>query len=219
VGHAADRDRQRQSWNPQLRWVQIPAEQAIVDPLVYFGSTAPALRVLATAVTVSPGAATGNTSAITVTPGGGFTGAVTLTAAVTSGPAGAQDPPTLSFGSTSPLTIAGAIAGGATLTVSTTAATSVAAARTVSRGAPWPTAAALACILLLGLPPRRRSLLVMLVLLVAVAGGVMACGGASGGGGGGGGGNPGTTAGAYTVTVTASSNATQATGTFVLTVE
>jgi len=199
----------------------ISAQQAIVDPLVYFASAAPALRVLANAVSVSPGATTGNTSTITVTPAGGFTGNVTLTAAVTSSPAGAQNPPTLSFGSTSPLAIPGAIAGAATLTVSTTGATTGAFARADHRKAPWPTAAALASILFLGLPVRRRSLralLGMLCLLVALTGGVMACGGGSGGGGGGGG-NSGTTAGTYTVTVTASSSATQATGTFALTVQ
>jgi hypothetical protein len=72
-------------------------------------------------VTIDPGATTGNTSPITVTPAGGFTGSVALTAAVTSSPIGAQDPPTLSFGSTSPVSITSTAPGTATLTVSTTA--------------------------------------------------------------------------------------------------
>jgi hypothetical protein len=55
-----------------------------------------------TAVTLYPGATTGNTPTITVTPSGGFTGSVALTAAVTSSPTGTQDPPNVSFGSASP---------------------------------------------------------------------------------------------------------------------
>jgi hypothetical protein len=66
----------------------------------------------------------------------------------------------------------------------------------------------MACILLFGIPARRRgwrNLLGMLVFLAALTGGMVACGGS-------GSGNncpspvtPGTTAGAYTVTVTATS--------------
>jgi hypothetical protein len=82
----------------------------------------PGFTITGTAVTVTPGATTGNTSSIAVTPSGGFTGSVALTAAVTSSPSGALEPPTLSFGSTSPVSITGAAAGTATLTISTTAA-------------------------------------------------------------------------------------------------
>jgi hypothetical protein len=42
---------------------------------------------------VAPGATTGNTSTITVTPTGGFTGSVALTAALTTSPSGALAPP------------------------------------------------------------------------------------------------------------------------------
>lgn len=70
-----------------------------------------------------PAAGTNATSSVTITPAGGFTGSVALTAAVTSSPAGATSLPTLSFGSTSPVSITGTSAGTATLTVSTTAAT------------------------------------------------------------------------------------------------
>ena len=49
--------------------------------------------VTGTAVTVTAGATTGNTSIITVTEAGGFIGEVTLTATVTSSPSGAQAPP------------------------------------------------------------------------------------------------------------------------------
>jgi hypothetical protein len=164
-------------------------------------------KITAAAVSVTRGATTGNTSAITVTPAGGFTGSVVLTAAVTSSPAGAQYSPTLSFGSTSPVAIAGGNAGTATLTISTTAATQSALAYPARPGAPWLKAggAALACLLLFGIPARRRtfrSLLGMLVLLFVLAGGMLACGGGGGGGGGGNTGIAGTTAGSYTVTVT-----------------
>ena len=185
----------------------------------------PSLTVSGPAVTVTPGATTGNTSTITVTPAGGFTGSVVLTAAVTSSPTGAQYPPTLSFGSTSPVSITGTSAGTATLTITTTAATSAALVLPKHNGVPWYAAggAALACILLFGIPARRRSwrtMLGTLVFLVALSGGVLACGGGgSGGGGGGGTGNPGTTAGTYTVTVTGTSGTTTATGTVALTVQ
>ncbi len=185
----------------------------------------PSFTVSGTAVTVTPGATTSNSSTITVTPAGGFNGSVTLTAAVTSSPAGAQYPPTFSFGPTSPLSITGTSAGTATLTITTTAATSAALVLPKRNGVPWYAAgsAALAGILLFGIPARRRSwrtMLGMLVFLVALTGGVFACGGGgSGGGGGGGTGNPGTTAGTYTVTVTGTSGTTTATGTVALTVQ
>jgi hypothetical protein len=131
----------------------------------------------------------------------------------------------LSFGSTSPASITGTAAGTATLTISTTAATSAALVHPKRPGVPWYAAggATLACILLFGIPARRRSwrtMVGMLALLVALSGGVLACGGGgSGGGGGGGTSNPGTTAGAYTVTVTGTSGTTTATGTVTLNVQ
>jgi len=196
-------------------------------------AVAPSFTLAGTAVTIAtPGAATGNTSTITVTPAGGFTGSVALTAQVTSSPAGAQDLPTLSFGSTTPVSITGASAGTAILTISTTAATSGALVYperpgAKRRGVPWYAAggATLACLLFFGIPARRRSwraMLGMLALLVVLAGGAAACGGGGnngGGGGGGGGGNSGTTPGAYTITVTGTSGTITETGTVALTVQ
>src|SRR5208337_2439293 len=182
----------------------------------------PSFTITGTAVTVTPGATTGNTSTITLTPAGDFTGSVALTAAVTSSPIGAQDPPTLSFGSTSPVSITGAAAGTATLTISTTAASSgCGSAYLMPRGVPGNSAggSALACLLLFVIPGWRRrwrATLAMVALLVALACGVLACGG----------GtsicnsiNPGTTAGTYTITVTGTSGSTTATGTVTLTVQ
>ena len=174
-------------------------------------------------LTVAPGSATGNTSTITVIPAGGFTGSVALTAAVTSSPTGAQYPPSLSFGSTSPVTITGSAAGTATLTITTTAVTAAALAYPKGPGVPWYAAggASLACIFLLGIPARRRRWLAMLGILfffVVIAGGVSGCGGSSGSSGVGTG-NPGTTAGTYTITVTGTSGTITETGTVTLTVQ
>jgi pimeloyl-ACP methyl ester carboxylesterase len=146
-------------------------------PVTITTAANPTFTVGGTSVTVTPGATTGNTLTITVTPSGGFTGSVALTAVITSSPTSAQYPPTLSFGSTSPVSIGGSNAGTATLTVYTTAATSASIANPVRRGFPWYTegGAALACILLIGIPTRRRrwrtmlGALALLVTLTAVS--------------------------------------------------
>ncbi len=188
---------------------------------VTVSEVSPTFTVSGTAVTVAPGATTGNTSTITVTPAGGFTGSVALTAALTSSPADAQYPPTLSFGSTTPVNITRTAAGTATLTISTAATTSATLVYPNSHRSSWYAAggAALACLLFFGIPARRRSwrtMLGMLFLLVALDWGALACGG--GGSGEGGGGNPSTTAGAYTVTITGSSGSLTQTATLTVTV-
>ena len=186
-------------------------------------TTAPGFTITGANLTVSRGATTGNTSTITVTSVGGLTGSVALTAALTSSPAGTQYPPTLSFGSTSPVSITGTTAGTATLTISTTAATSAVLAYPKSPGIPWIASggATLACIFLLGIPTRRRRWRSMLglIVLLALLGGMLACGGKASSGGGGGISIPGTTAGTYTVTITGTSGATTATGVVTLTVQ
>jgi hypothetical protein len=180
--------------------------------------------ITGTAVTVTAGATTGNTSTITVTPTGGFTGSVALTAAVTSGPNGAQNPGNLisfSFGSTSPVSITGTAAGTATLTITTKATGGCAQAYQTPPGFFWYTGsgAALACVLLFGIPARRRRwrlALGMLALLAALMGGFPACGGSvifncPG--------TAGTPTGTYTITVTGTSGSTTGTGTVTLTVQ
>jgi hypothetical protein len=187
----------------------------------------PGFTVTGSTVALNPGATTANISTITVTPSGGFTGNVTLTASIATSPSGAQDSPTLSFGTTNPVDITSASAGTATLTISTTAATSSGLVHPKRPGIPWYAAggATLACILFIGIPARRRNWLTMfgalLVLLVSF-GGILACGGGSGGGNGGGGGgtgNSGTTAGTYTLTITGTSGTITNTGTVTLTVQ
>jgi hypothetical protein len=188
----------------------------------------PSFTVSGSAVTLAPGTTTGNSSTISITPSGGFTGSVVLTAAITSSPTGAQYLPTVSFGSTAPVVITGTTAGTATLTISTTAATTSAAAIPKHPGSSWYTVggASLAFLLFFGNLRRRsrwRTLTGMLVLLVVLCGDLLACGsggGSSGGGGGGGStGMAGTTAGNYSVTVTGTSGTITTTGTITLTVQ
>jgi len=107
-------------------------------------------------------------STITLTPVGSFTGSVNLTASITSGPAGAQHPPTFAFGSTNPVSIAGAGAATATLTISTTPATMAAALPLRRPGqANWYAigGATLAVILFSGLAARRRKWLTLIGML------------------------------------------------------
>ena len=163
-------------------------------------------------ISLTPGATTGNTSTISVTPSGGFTGTVTMTCQVT-GPTGANDPATCSLASSSVM-ITGTTAQTDLLTISTTAATSSDLAYPkLGNGKGWLGAgsgALLALLVFFGIPARRRSWRSMLGILVALAvmGAMASCGG---GGGGGGGGNSGTTPGSYTVTVTGTSGTLQPT--------
>ena len=178
--------------------------------------------VAATPVSVSPGATIGNTSTITITPSGGLTGSVALTVAIASSPSGAQNLPSLSFGSTTPVSMTGDNPATAVLTISTTASTN-AQARSSRPRLPWYASggAALDCILLFGFPSRRRawrSLAGMAILLFALAGGVLACSATFN--------NlddpppiSGTTAGNYTLTVTGVSGTTTASATISLTVQ
>jgi hypothetical protein len=184
----------------------------------------PTFTITGSAVTLSPGATTGNTSTITLTPAGGFTGSVALTAAITSSPVGASDPPTLSFGTTTPLNLNGANASTATLTVATTAASSAALVKPARPRSRWYQngGATLACMLLLFFPAWRRyrnTLGCMLFLFVLLTSGVLSCGSGSSLTGGGGPTNPGTTPGSYVITVTGTSGATTATGTVALQVQ
>jgi hypothetical protein len=188
-----------------------------------FTTTAPPyFSITGASLTVSPGATSGNTSSIDVTPWFGFTGSVSLSCAIA--PVAASDPATCSLQPAS-VTISGTTSQTATLTVNTTAATALNRQLRLF----WPSAggAVLACILIFGIPARRRNwrtTLGALALLVALAGGAFACGGgssSSGGSGGSGGGPPnsGTTAGNYTVTITGASGSSTATGMIALTVQ
>ena len=185
--------------------------------------TVPGFTVVGTSVTATPGTVTGNQSTITVSSQGGFSGAVTLTAAISSNPPNAINLPTLSFGSTSPVNITVSAAASAILTVTTTAPQTSRLNPELRHGGRWLSSggAVLTCILLFMVPSRRKSWCTrfgLLALLACLWGGIFACGGGDMGGGGGGG-NSGTTTGAYTITVTATSGTIQQATTVALTVE
>jgi hypothetical protein len=136
--------------------------------------------ISAASVTIATlGETSDNTATILVTPKNGFTGQVNLTVAMMSGPANAQSPPLVKLSSPSVM-----ISGGNPATVIATITTTTLtygkqAAIDPSRGSKWYSggAAALACVLLLGIPARRRRLKAMLgLLLIAAAGMGMGCG-------------------------------------------
>jgi hypothetical protein len=185
----------------------------------------PGLSVTATALSIAPGATTGNASPLTVTPAGGFTGNVALSATILSSPANAVAP-TFSFGATSPVSITGTGSGTATLTVNTTASVSAALARPAQ---PAPllhgsSVIALAGLLLIGVPGGRRFRsflracggMALLCLCIGVAcGGLTGCGGSSGTATG----IAGTTPGNYLVQITATSGSLTAAGDLTLTIQ
>jgi hypothetical protein len=187
----------------------------------------PALSLTSTPVNLSAaGATAGNTSTITITPSGGFTGHVVLSAGVTSGPLGAQNVPTLTFSSGNALDISDSGPVTLTLTITTTPHTTSGLVRPVHPNTRWYAAGetVLACLLLLGSRVRRgRRWLVcagMTLLLVSFSNGLLACGGSGGAGGGSGstGQSGGTTSGTYNVTVTATSGSIVSRSTFSLVV-
>jgi hypothetical protein len=186
-------------------------------------SNAPTFTLNGNAVTIAKGSSTGDTSTVTIGPTGGFTGTVTLSAAVTASPTGAQDPPTFTWSPSNQVTLSGTSNASAMLIISTTAGTSGANVPPVSSFGRWYSTdgAALACIVLFWIPGRRRALrnlLGMVALCIALISGAVACGGSSNSGGNASS-NPGTTSGAYTITITGTSGTTTVTNTVSLTVQ
>ncbi len=185
--------------------------------------TSSGYSISATAVTVSAG--TPGTSTITVSSTSGYAGTVTLSCKVTSSPANASNLPTCLAGQAVTLG-AGTTSGTSTVTVNTTAPTTALLSMPGSkRSLPWGGAgggAMLAALVLMGLPAKRRKWLSMMVVVLAMAalGGLVACGGGSSSSTTGTT-IPGTTPGAYTLTVSGTGNdsaSTQASTTFTLTV-
>ncbi|GGG92460.1 Ig-like domain repeat protein [Silvibacterium dinghuense] len=171
---------------------------AIVSGTASTGSFS--LSASPTTLTVAPGATTNNTSQISVTPSGGFTGTVSLSCAVTTSMSNVTDTPTCSIASSATISTSGATT--AVLTVSTTAATSSAVTHPLDRLFAVGGGIAVAGLLMLTIPARRRSWRTMLGVFVFAALVSLGIGCGSGGNSGGGGGSGGTTAGSYTVTVT-----------------
>jgi hypothetical protein len=169
----------------------------------------PSFSLSSTAVTIATPGSSG-TSTVTISPSGGFTGNVSLSCAVRGGPTGAVDSPTCSV--TAPPPINGAKAVTATLTVSSTAASSAARGYSVAPyrlpqvAAIGGSAVAMASLLSFGFPIRRRrtSLPLGLLLIATLIGTAIGCGGKNAAAPTA---NPGTTPGDYTVTVSGSSGA------------
>ncbi len=183
-----------------------------------------AFTISGTSVTFTSTSPGGGNSVLTVTPVSGFVGAVQLTAAITSQPVGATRLPTLSFGTTSPVSLLSFNPGTARLFVTPPASTSGALNPPPPPRGRWyaATGATLACILFLWIPRGRRSLrniLGAIALLTVLTTGLLACGGGTSTGG-----SSGTTAqsgatpGNYVITVTGTSGSVTATGTVNLTV-
>jgi trimeric autotransporter adhesin len=161
-------------------------------------------------ITVSAPGQSGST-AVTVTPNGGFTGTVNLSCQVSTGMTSYNDLPTCSVPAS--VTISGTSVATATLTAYTTAATSgtlVPGPDPIRLGG---ATTILAGLVMFGIRSKRRrwkSIVgAVLLAVLAVSVGALGCGGGgggsgsgSGGGNGGGGGNSGTTTGSYSVAVT-----------------
>ena len=156
------------------------------------------------AISIDPGAMTGNTSMISVVGINGYSGAVNLSCSIS--PSAASDPPACSL-SPATVTLSGSAVQTATLTVTTTA-TNSGEIQMKHLFLPSAGGTALALLLMIGIPRRRRNWLAMVGLAVVFASiSVVGCGGVIGGGGEGGG-NAGTSAGTYTVTVTGTGTST-----------
>ncbi len=181
--------------------------------------------IQAGSLSVTKGATSGNASLVTVTPVNGFTGTVTLTAAIVSRPAGAHNLPGLTF-TPSALNVAGSQPATAKLIVQTASASSTAQLVKPATGG-WKPAggAALACLLFCLVPVRRRrwsQLLGMAVLLAVALAGVSACSGSLNGANGANSGssaNSGTSSGQYTIAITATSGSLTASNTITVTVQ
>lgn len=171
-------------------------------------------------IIIARGATTGNTAPITVTPSGGFTGNVALTAVISQSPTDAQYLPTLSFGTTNPVSITGTASGTATLIVTTTAASQ---AHLSEPGKGFPPlylggGVTFACLFFLGRLGRRRQWAKaagILTVLLTIAGGIQGCSH----GGGTKTSTQGTSPGTYTVTITGTSGSLTATNTITITVQ
>jgi trimeric autotransporter adhesin len=176
----------------------------------------PSFAITSTNVTITaPGDTTNNTSTITVAPAGGFTGTVTFTAALTSSPAGAVNPPTFSFGATSSVPVTSTTPATATLTILTSAASN-ASLHFPERFVPATRGAILACLLVFAFPIRRRKGMLALVFFFALlAGSLSGCSGGSTSAPS----NSGTTPGHYTVAVTGTSGTLTTTSLVTLTVQ
>jgi hypothetical protein len=185
----------------------LPAVSAQTSVDVIVSAEAPGFSLSSSGnIQLSRGATTGNTATVSVTPSAGFIGIVKLACAVTASPTNAVDPVTCSIPST--VNVAGTTAASATLTVATTAHTSATLSQPSEKYLFGGGGAVLALLFFIGIPARRRfwrTLLGLMTVMSIIS--ISGCG-SSGSNGSNGGGNPGTTPGAYTITVTGTDAAT-----------
>lgn len=182
---------------------------------VYVEAVPPGITIKGTNLSLSAGGT--STSAIEITPAGGFNGQLTLTAIITSAPANAANQPTLSFGNTSPVTVNSTGITVATLTVKTVAPTRAMLIRSTNGLAAIATPVLSCVFMAAGFRRRRwREWLGLFALCLVLIGAVAACGGGSSGGSGAG--AAGTTPGVYTVTITGTSSQLTAKTTITVTV-
>ena len=190
-------------WSPGTVYVDVgysgDTNYAAVDVTIPVTMANPFTMAATPVVIAAPGATTGNTSTITVTPATGFTGTVYFSCTLTYYPPGAQHLPTCSVPASFNVTNANPVA--ATMTISSAPPTTTAlSSHSELRWLAAQGSMFVAAFVLIGIPGCRRSrrrlgLLVAAGLIACLAG----CGGGSSMGGGGGGGRtiPGTTPGAY----------------------
>jgi chitobiase/beta-hexosaminidase-like protein len=186
-----------------------PSTVSSADFVIQPVAPAPAFAITGSPLTAIK-AGTSSTSTITITPSGGFTGAVSLSCSVTSSPAGAQSIPTCTVDQSA--SISGTQPVKATLTIKTTAPTTTAHSqfpRLFAAGGE--TLAAAALLFIFPISRKRWQSLMGALVLVAMLNALTGCGGTMkpvtvGGGSG----TPGTTPGSYTITVTGTSGASTA---------
>lgn len=185
----------------------------------------PSFTIKGPDLTISRGATSGNTIPVTITSIGGFSGAVSLTAAIKTGPAGAQNPPVLSFGGATSVNLPTSTSASATLTVITTAPATGALSPPLLPGASWSRmGSVLACLFLIGIPAAKRRKLygcARILLLLVFCSALLACGGAGSASSSNlpPAGNLGTTPGAYVVAITGTSGSLTTTATVNLTIQ
>lgn len=174
----------------------------------------PAIAVANATLSLQAGATTGNSVAVVVTPSGGFTGNVTLKAAISNAPSSDTTYyPTLSFGDASTLAITSDQPATAQLKIATTARTST------SASAAHPSLRYVALLMMPLLFIRRKwrhvSRAGCVLLCAIMLSGLAACGGGASGTNA----STGTPAGTYLITITATSGLLSSTGTVTLNVQ
>jgi hypothetical protein len=155
---------------------------------------------------VSAGASA--TATATITAGSTYSGTMNLSCALTGSPSGAQSVPTCSLSPAS-VTIASGGSGNSVLTVKTTAASTTSSLTPFGQDL-WRFSgggAALAALLMFGIPARSRRWLSMIVLFVVIFAGTIGCGGRSTTTSTVNPATPATTSGKYTFTVTGTDSA------------